>query len=146
MTYDALNRITNVDYIGASSENVTVAYDSCTIGRVCLVNDISGTQNYTYNSKGRLATKNYNNGTFSKTVAYSYNSYGQLSNITYPSGKMVNYTYVNDKISAVSYLDGITTTNIATGITYEAFNPQFMHLSISIGNPLGWINYLLNQL
>ena len=124
MTYDALNRITNVDYIGASSENVTVAYDSCTIGRVCLVNDISGTQNYTYNSKGRLATKNYNNGTFSKTVAYSYNSYGQLSNITYPSGKMVNYSYVNDKISAVSYSDGITTTNIATGVTYESFNPQ----------------------
>ena len=37
---------------------------------------------------------------------------------------MVNYTYVNDKISAVSYSDGITTTNIATGITYGAFNPQ----------------------
>jgi RHS repeat-associated protein len=126
MTYDDLNRITGVSYTGSTSENVTVTYDSCTngVGRVCSVTDISGTQNYTYNSKGRLATKAYTKGTFTKTVGYSYNSYGQLSNITYPSGKVINYSYVNNKISSVSYTDGSTTTNIATGVTYEAFNPE----------------------
>lgn len=45
MTYDVLNRITNVDYVGASSENVTSTYDSYTngIGKVCSINDIWNT-------------------------------------------------------------------------------------------------------
>ena len=126
MTYDVLNRITNVDYVGASSENVTITYDSCTngIGKVCLINDISGTQTYSYNSKGRLVSKTYTNGTFSKTVGYSYNNNGQLSSITYPSGKMVMYNYVNNKVSSLSYMDGSVTTDIATNINYEAFNPR----------------------
>ena len=125
ITYDVLNRLTNVNYVGSSSENVTITYDSCTngIGKVCSISDGSGTQSYSYDSKGRLSMKNYTNGTFSKTVAYSYNNNGQLSGITYPSGKMVMYNYINDKISSLSYTDNSITTDIATNITYETFNP-----------------------
>lgn len=85
---------------------------------------IYGTQTYSYNSKGRLVSKTYTNGTFGKLVGYSYNNNGQLSSITYPSGKMLMYNYVNNKVSSLSYMDGSVTTDIANNINYEVFNPR----------------------
>lgn len=126
MSYDDLNRILSVNYVDAASENVTVVYDSCTsgIGRPCSITDISGAQNYTYNSKGRLATKQYSNGGFSKSVAYGYDNFGRVSSITYPSGKIVNYNYSNDKVLSVSFNIGGVTTDIVNNVVYDTFSPN----------------------
>lgn len=126
MTYDDLNRILSVSYVGAASENVTVVYDSCTngVGRPCSITDISGTQNYTYNSKGRLATKQYSNGAFTKTVEYGYDNFGRVSSITYPSGKIVNYNYSNDKVLSVSVNIGGITNDIVNNVSYDTFSPN----------------------
>ena len=122
--YDTINRLSSISYVGKTTENVSITYDSCAngVGKTCSITDISGTQNFTYNSKGYLATKQYVNGTFNKSVQYTYNSFGQLTNITYPSGKIVNYTYENDNIKNISYTNAGVTTNVLTNATYEAFN------------------------
>ena len=123
-TYDSIDRLTNVTYIGHSTENVTLTYDSCLngVGKLCSMTDKTGTLNFTYDQNGRLASREFIKGTIDKTVSYNYNVAGQVTHITYPSGMILNYTYNNDKVVGISQtIAGSTTTILSNGV-YEPFN------------------------
>ncbi|NHZ98588.1 RHS repeat protein [Massilia sp. CCM 8734] len=102
-TYDALNRLTRIDYTGTVS--TTFEYDGGAtpipnaIGKLSRMTDESGNTSYTYDELGRLATKTQNTigGVYNTThtLSYAYNAVGQLASMTYPSGNRVNYGYNN---------------------------------------------------
>ncbi|MDQ1835263.1 RHS repeat-associated core domain-containing protein [Massilia scottii] len=100
--YDALNRLTRIDYTGTIS--TTFEYDGdakltpTAAGKMTRMTDESGYTTYTYDAFGRLAIKaqtttglgSYNN---THTLIYGYDAAGRLASVTYPSGNRVNYGY-----------------------------------------------------
>ncbi|WP_404932237.1 RHS repeat protein [Massilia atriviolacea] len=110
-SYDALNRLTRIDYTGTIS--TTFEYDGGAtpvpnaIGRLTRMTDESGSTSYGYDGFGRLTTKVQTVATsptsFTQTLAYAYEPSGRLASVTYPSGNRVNYVY-ND----AGQISGIT--------------------------------------
>lgn len=123
-TYDALNRVATIAYpaVGTDpAETVTYTYDTCTNGkgRLCSIVDKTGTTTYAYDIKGRVTAKSQTNGALTQSIAYSYNAAGQLGTITYPSGKVVAYTYTNGRPVSVA----VNGKNVLTSAVYEPFGP-----------------------
>jgi len=81
------------------------------------MSDGSGQTAWSYDTMGRVVTEQRTIGTVTKTMSYSYNYDGSLASITYPSGRVVSYTYGGDsrRVSAVDSADSI---NYATSATY----------------------------
>src|SRR5438093_13691833 len=85
-----------------------------------------GSVSYSYDTMDRLTqearTLTGVSGTFS--TGYVYNVKGDVTQMTYPSGRVVNYTYAtgggccNSRLSAVS--DATTNTTLANGMTFNA--------------------------
>ncbi|MDO8572991.1 MAG: RHS repeat-associated core domain-containing protein, partial [bacterium] len=95
-TYDALNRPTFIDYPG-TNEDVTLKYDTsissdptCTSGkgRLCRVEDQSGTTNYAYDAFGNVVMDAHSQ---IGTLSYMYDKVDRVSTITYPSGMTILY-------------------------------------------------------
>jgi len=119
-SYDALNRLTMIDF--PNDTDITYTYDTCQNGkgRRCQMTDASGTTTYKYSAKGQVVEE-------SKTIlgvsgnpyvtGYAYDQDGNITAMTYPSGKVITYTYANDR--AVSVLNGAAT--IAANISYKPF-------------------------
>jgi RHS repeat-associated protein len=109
-SYDALNRITGIDYAGGVP--MTFEYDGgqngplSAKGRLTRMTDESGQTSYSYDARGRLASKTQTigagTGARSYTVGYTYVAGGKLASITYPSGNRVNISY--DDAGRVSHL------------------------------------------
>ncbi|HRH77796.1 MAG TPA: hypothetical protein PK129_10650, partial [Cellvibrionaceae bacterium] len=111
--YDALNRVTQINYPSSPQENVTFEYDSLAqdtydgtdwvqnrgVGRLTGRTDAAGTRTYGYDYQGRLVYQ----GTYMEdpgqayssdlTILYQYDLAGKLTKITYPSNRVVNYSY-----------------------------------------------------
>src|SRR5207253_5303356 len=74
-------------------------------------------------------------GTF--ITSYSYNKKGDITSLTYPSGRVVNYTYAiasgccNSRLSQLT--DQTTNTTIASSLSY---NPAGDVLTRTLGNGL----------
>jgi YD repeat-containing protein len=117
-SYDVLNRVTTITY---PDETVTYTYDSCGNGkgRLCTLTDKTGTTAYSYDLHGRITAKSQTVGGLTQTVSYGYNAAGQLVSMTLPSGKSVGYTYLNNRITGVTY-DGET---VVKNADYEPFGP-----------------------
>ena len=72
----------------------------------------------------------------SDTTAYAYNLAGNVTQITYPSGRIVSYSY-----DSQGRISGVTTrassnapvVTLASGVTYEPFGPL---ASLTYGNGL----------
>lgn len=100
------------------------------IGKLCKEENQKSKTTYTYNLKGKLASKrtesanNLTTPIFESTIEYSYNDYGQLISLTYPNQNKVIYTYFNDKISSVSYYIHILneTKELVSNIEYSPFS------------------------
>ena len=116
--YDSLNRVTQINY---PDETVTYVYDSCTngVGRLCSFTDRSGATSYTYDLWGRVTAKSQTSGTLTQTMGYAYNSAGQLWKVTSPSGRIVEYSYSNNRPVSVK-VDG---TVVLDSAVYEPFGP-----------------------
>jgi YD repeat-containing protein len=105
--YDALNRVVSQSY-SDSSENITYNYDDLANGnkgvsRLTGVTDQSGTTNYFYNSFGRVAKETKVIAGKSYITEYQFNTYGQLTSITYPSGRILSYSFDNlGRVSGVT--------------------------------------------
>ncbi len=125
-TYDALNRLTSIDYPD-NSQDVTLTYDSCTngIGQLCVMTDGSGTTTLSYDATGNRNTQTSSIDGITQTVSYAYNEADQLIQITYPSGRTVDYVR-----NALGQIDGVTTTKdaiteiLASNIAYEPLGPM----------------------
>lgn len=130
--YDGLNRVTLIDYSDATPDG-RFYYDSQTLpsgapsytrgaanGR--LVAATYGTSSsttgsyYGYDAMGRVNVQKQVTGSNTYSLSYSYNLAGLLASQTYPSNRVVSYSYDNAaRLSQVS--DG--TTTFANGFAYH---------------------------
>lgn len=130
-SYDALNRLTSVTYPASSGENVTYSYDDTTsgnygVGRLTGITDESGSLSLVYNHLGHLTGKNYTVESQNYSLLYTHDLSGNLTQITYPSGRLVNYQRDSE-----GRLTGVTTqanagagaVTVASNVTHLPFGP-----------------------
>lgn len=120
-SYDGLGRMTSAT---AGGQTQTFVYDSCSngIGRLCRVNDPTGSVSYTYTPHGQLASQASTlPAGGSASYAYTYDNLGRLSGIGYPGGVGVGYGYAGGRLSAMTVTIGGVARNVATGMQYEPF-------------------------
>ena len=126
--YDELNRVTSIAYTDpqdtSRNKSVTYHYDQGVngIGHLTQVTDSTGTTNYSYDQHGRLTSETQTIAGTNYTTGYTYDAQGRLSDITYPSGRTVDYAF--DTMGRISQI--ITTFNgsnriIVSAVDYEPF-------------------------
>jgi RHS repeat-associated protein len=133
--YDALNRLTKIDF-PTDTDNVYV-YDTCVNGkgRLCSMTDASGTTNYEWTVKGQVKKETKIIDSVTYVTQYTYDQNGNLKTMTYPSGRVITYNLSNDKVIGVLN----NAANLATNINYKPFGGMS---SLTYGNGiLGTIGY-----
>ncbi len=127
--YDALNRLTKIDF--PTDTDIVYVYDNCLNGkgRLCSMTDASGTTAYEYSPKGQVKKETKTIDSIQYVTQYSYDQNGNLKTMTYPSGRVITYTLSNDKVTAVLN----NAANLATNIQYKPFGPMS---SLTYGNGL----------
>lgn len=121
--YDAINRLVRITY--ADNSEMIYEYDTAEngIGRLARVTDPSGSTAWQYDNHGRITSRIQTilvDGIATDlTTAWQYNAAGQLSALTYPSGTLVNYSYSNGQISAIS----VNGQSLLDAISYQPFGP-----------------------
>ncbi len=134
-TYDASNRLTHIDYPG-TTEDVTYTYDTCAFGqgRLCTVQDESGTTAYAYDAFGNLAQQQKTELGVTYTTRYTHDAGNRLTAITYPDGRVLAYT--RDAIgriqSATLTINGIVTPIV----TYRTYRADGLLTAQNFGNGL----------
>ena len=103
-TYDALNRPTGMTYSDGSTPSVTYYYDQTSYNGLTITNglgrrtgmlDGSGMTAWSYDANGNIVTEKRKIATVTKTISYAYNLDNSLKQLTYPSGRVVNFTVSN---------------------------------------------------
>ena len=127
-TYDALNRITQISFPANPAENKTFEYDIGTNakGRLNKVSDEAGVTSYAYDARGNQTLTSRVAGSLTLATTYHYNSVDQVDSITYPSGRIVEFSF--DALGRPSGVAakanaGATATSLISNITYKAFGP-----------------------
>ncbi len=121
-SYDALNRITFIDYEG-NDLDATLTYDEGPfgIGRLTSAVDGSGSSQYQYDDRGLVTQADISIAGTSLSVGYGYNTAGEPIAINYPSGAQVNLNYdASGRLSRIQYVDNGNTTNLLENITWHA--------------------------
>lgn len=116
--YDALNRVTSVTY---PDQTIGYTYDTGTDqkGRLTQVTDASGSTSWSYDTHGRVLSRQQSMGV-TKTLGYTYDSSGRLQTLTLPSGNAITYGYTDGKVTSLT-LNGSTT--ILSNVLYQPFGP-----------------------
>jgi RHS repeat-associated protein len=122
-SYDALNRVTSVEYKVGSTADQTISYtyDSGAFGKGRLTGaaDANHSMSWTYDALARVTSKAQTVGSVTRTIGYVYAN-GRLTTLTLPSGNVVTYGYnSNGQVVSVA-VGGVT---ILSGATYEPFGP-----------------------
>lgn len=140
-TYDALNRLTAVSYPAASAENVTYTYDDIAsgnygLGRLTKVAIGSTSVAYVYNHLGLISKKTTVVNSLSRSTSYTYDTAGNLASMTYPSGRVVNY--VRDSAGRVQAVKtkinaSAAEQTVVSAVSYLPFGPT---KSFTYGNGL----------
>ena len=117
-TYDVIDRPLVTIY-SDGTPTVTRTYDqNGYVGFLTTIVDGAGTTTFTYNSAGQLSSEsrtfNGVSGTF--TTSYGYDLDGKLQSITYPSGRVVAYSYQSGGGLATSRLNSIVDQSMARTI------------------------------
>jgi YD repeat-containing protein len=124
-TYDALDRLTGKSYSNGDA-SITYYYDQTSyngltitngIGRRTGMSDGSGKTAWSYDKMGRIVAEERTIGSVTNTLKYGYNLDGSRASITYPSGRIISYTYGNDA-RPVSGVDSANSINYTTTATY----------------------------
>ena len=101
--YDALNRPTGMTY-SDSTHSVTYSYDQTSFNGLTIANglgrrtgmiDASGQTAWSYDPNGNIVKEERTIASVTKTISYAYNGDNSLKQITYPSGRVVNFTVGN---------------------------------------------------
>ncbi|RMG76283.1 MAG: RHS repeat protein [Chloroflexi bacterium] len=121
--YDDLNRVTGVDYLNDSVQDVGYAYDA--LGRRLSMTDGSGLTSYSYDLLNRVTQVDHS---VTGAVGYRYDASGRRVGLDMPGGRTVNYAYDSlNRLTTVSGWDG----NSAT-YTYDAAD-RLAGMSLSNG-------------
>jgi RHS repeat-associated protein len=124
-TYDAMDRLTGKTYSNGDA-SVTYYYDQTSYNGLTIANgkgqrtgmsDGSGQTAWSYDKMGRIVAEERTISSVTKTISYGYNLDGSRASITYPSGRVVSYTYGNDA-RPVSAVDSANSINYAKSATY----------------------------
>jgi len=131
-TYDAINRLTHISYPASPTENVDFVYDydgffDYPEGHLSYINDADG---YVvvgaYDAYGNvMETANWLS-TASTGANYTYDTANRVASITYPSGRIVDYTRnVLGQITQVQLRENDTASpqTLVSGVTYKPFGP-----------------------
>jgi YD repeat-containing protein len=141
LTYDNAGRLLTKEYPAATSENVTVTWDSTAsgnkgVGRVTKIQDASGSVEWVYNLLGQINQEKKTTSSQVYIVSYVYDLDGNVTEMTYPSGRIVSFSR-----DGVGRIDGVTTkkdsgsasVTLAASGQYHAFGPL---KSFTFGNGL----------
>ena len=142
-TYDALHRLTQALYGDGTFSTYTYDQGANGVGRLTSMTDPGPiTTSWTYTAMGRVATKTQviGSGATARThqLSYSYNpTTGQIISMTYPSGKVITYTYgaTSKDLERIA----INGANAASAITYHPFGGV---KRMTLGNGQVWSNSL----
>ncbi len=142
-SYDAAGRLTGKTFPASTTENVTYSWDSTAggnkgKGRLTGMTDRTGTTAWTYDAKGRVTQEVRVIAGYSHTTSYIWNPDNQLTRLTYPSGRVVDYTY-----DAAGRVSAVTTRMNASapivGVAWWAEHMPFGALrGAGLGNDLTW--------
>jgi RHS repeat-associated protein len=150
--YDSLRRLTAKMYSGSCGSPgaglVTIGYDAgIYAGLKTSMTDSIGTLNYDYDSMSRLTLETRTitgvSGTF--TTGYGYNLKGDITSMTYPSGRVVNFTYAtgngccNSRLASV--VDQTSSTTVNSTMNYDAGGDP---LNSTLGNGIV-LSYVYNN-
>ncbi len=95
-TYDALNRLTAIQFPSDPNQNITFTYDSLAvtngIGRLTGRLDPSGSYTFYYDAQGNLYKEEKTISNVLYTTQYTYNKNNFMTSITYPTGRVITYT------------------------------------------------------
>ena len=118
-SYGALNRVTQAV---TADQTIHYHYDlgANGKGRLSDLTDNSGQTIWSYDPRGRVASRQQSMGGVVKSLSMSYDSAGRAQSLTLPSGHVVQYGYTSGKLASLT-LDGSTT--ILSGVFYEPFGP-----------------------
>ncbi len=89
--YDALNRLTDKEFVNSSSLDVAYTYD--TGGRMLTANTTASNLTYVYNALNRVTSTTQRINSTNYTIAYDSDLAGNRTQVTYPSNKVIDYTY-----------------------------------------------------
>jgi RHS repeat-associated protein len=122
-TYDALNRLTAIQFPADPNQNVIFTYDSTSItygiGRLTGRTDPSGSYTFYYDAHGNLIKEEKTINSILYTTQYAYNNNNVLTSVTYPSGRVITYT--PDQIGRISQVSTTLNGNpktLASAVTY----------------------------
>ncbi len=140
-TYDALNRLLSESYPSSPENNITYSYDNTAggnkgIGHLTSISSTSGDIHFKYNHLRQLIEKRYSIDGVQYTLGYQYDLAGNLTAITYPSGRIVLYSYdEQDRVSRVATQDSASAPEqvIVSDAAYLPFGPL---ASYTYGNGL----------
>jgi len=92
MSYDTLNRLTAVTF-PEPGEDIAYTYDTCLngIGRLCRIDDQSGTLRYEYDAFGNITRTRKTELGVEYVTAYEYDGENRPTALVYPSGRRVEY-------------------------------------------------------
>ncbi|WP_315716585.1 MULTISPECIES: RHS repeat-associated core domain-containing protein [unclassified Bradyrhizobium] len=154
LTYDNAGRLLAKQYPAAPSENITYTWDDATNGnkgkgRLTRIQDATGSIDWTFNALGQVMQERKATGSAIYVVGYGYDLAGNIIRMTYPSGRVVDYT--RDTVGRITDVTSRTTNAtvpLASNVTYGAAGPL---QSLTYGNGLTLIktydqDYLLSQL
>jgi RHS repeat-associated protein len=125
-TYDALNRLTAIQFPSDPNQNITFTYDSVAVtngvGRLTGRTDPSGSYTFYYDAQGNLNKEEKMINSVFYTTQYAYNKNNFMTSITYPTGRVITYTPDQaGRISQVSTTLGGNPKTLASGIDYLPF-------------------------
>jgi RHS repeat-associated protein len=136
MTYDALNRLSKIEYKPAGSttvnavktvqffydqsDNVTNCLGGFSLGKLTSFSDESGNTTLCYDRRGNVVKKTQITNSVVLTLTMSFNTADRLTAITYPSGTAVGYGRDTQGRVASMSINGASFIN---NVTYLPFGP-----------------------
>nr|WP_316640722.1 RHS repeat-associated core domain-containing protein [uncultured Roseateles sp.] len=133
-SYDALNRPTSrvITKTGTTTRQFSWTYDQTGgvfgygVGRLTAASSPEVSTQYGYDAQGRITRVTQAvQGGLTQTVAYTYDAASHVTSITYPSGRVVSYSYVDGQPSAINVATsaGATPQPLISQIQMSPFGP-----------------------